>query len=356
MSLALLIGAVVPFVGNRTALADEALPSVWIQISPIVNQVNLNSGEQYDSKLKITNVGAEEFDFKVYASEYYVTDLTYEPIYGQPSPRSEIARWVSFDQTEYKSIKPNEVIEVPYHVAVPADAPGGGQYAVLFAETLGGSNAQGASTAIQTVNRVGSLLYAKMGGETRETGEVTSLTQDGLFFESPIWSETVVKNTGNVDFPVHYSFTVKSLFGDRELYSNSMDKLILPDTSRQMRLEWQDAPLIGLFQVSDEVSFLNKTQASEERLVLIAPLWLLIVVGVVLLLIIVIVVALIMSKVKARRRLRAERARKAEKAKQTKEEKAEPVKKDEKSEKSNKTEPPKEDKKLEKSEESTKSK
>jgi hypothetical protein len=294
-----------PLVGAPAVSAeDQAKPNIWIQVSPVANQLKLSPGDEYDGKLKVTNIGVEAFDFKVYASEYYATDMEYEPIFGQESARSQIARWVSFGQTEYPELQPDISVDVPYHVSVPADAPGGGQYAVLFAETISrdDTGATPGASSIKTVSRVGSLLYAKISGETRETGELVSLRQDNLFLSPPIGSELVVKNTGNVDFSVHYSVKVKSILGSKEIYSSSVDKLVLPNTSRRMELKWEESPWIGLFWVDNEATFLNKTEATDHKLVLIAPIWALIVITVILLLILIVVVAIIVRGVRNRRR------------------------------------------------------
>ncbi|MDR2524484.1 MAG: hypothetical protein LBC95_03045 [Candidatus Nomurabacteria bacterium] len=309
LGAALVFSAMLPIFSTVAAAEnDEAKPRIWIQVSPVSNQLTLDEGQKYDGKLKVTNVGADTFDFRVYTNDYFVTDLDYEPIYeGSESTRNQIVDWTSFDQTEYKNLEPGASIEVPYHIAVPDSAPGGSQYAVLFAEVVGEEQQQLTGTAIQTVNRVGSLLFAKIRGETQETGELASIDQNWLFFAPPVTAQSVVKNTGNVDFAVHHTVTIKPPLGDKEIYKNTVDKLILPETSRKLEQKWEEAPFVGLFRVENQVKFLDQTH-SDFSYVLIAPLWLLITAAVILLLIIVIAVRMIVVGVRNRRLRKAKSA------------------------------------------------
>jgi hypothetical protein len=276
--------------------AEEPLPSTWIQISPVSSRLDLSPGQQHDGTIKVVNVGADSFDFKVYANAYGVTDLDYEPVFGETGTYSRLADWISFEKTEYQALEPNQTLEVPYTITVPEDSPGGGQYAVIFAETKNPENQNISGAAISTVSRVGSLVFANLGGDARSVGELVSFEQP--FWQSgPVKSETIIKNSGNVDFVTHQEFTVSTLFG-KEVYSNSADKFVLPETSRRLTQEWAETPAIGLFMVANQVDFLSGGQINDSKLVLVGPLWAIITICVILLLILILIVLIIVRKVK----------------------------------------------------------
>jgi hypothetical protein len=279
-----------------TQATDEALPNTWIQISPVSSRINLSPSQVYNGTIKITNVGAENFSFKVYASSYGVTDLDYEPTFDSDSSYTQLAKWVSFEQTEYKDITPNQTLEIPYVINVPENSPGGGQYAVLFAETLSEGTQSTASASITTISRVGSLLFADLGGESRMQGEVSSFEQSS-WIQGPIKSEAIVKNDGNIDFVTQQTFTVRTLFG-REVYSNSASKYVLPETSRKLDQQGEETPALGLFSVNNKVSFINGDQVDETKLVLVGPVWAIITILVISLLILILIVLIIVKKVK----------------------------------------------------------
>ena len=60
---------------------------------------------------------------------------------------------------------------------------------------------------------------------------------------------------------------------------------VLPDTSRTGVLTWSDAPKLGIFKVTQEISFLDQS-FTFSQVVLICPIWL-------IALVIVLIIALI---------------------------------------------------------------
>ena len=279
--------------GATTVIAEEnELPDIYLQVSPVSTRLKLDPTEQYDGSIKVSNVGKLAFDFKIYASPYNVEDLTYYQNFNERGNYNKITNWISFDQTNYPEITPGQTIEVFYHINVPADAPGGGQYAVIFAETAGKNNAE---SSIQTINRVGHTIYATVSGDTREEGELVSMEQKGLYFEGNIGSSAVVKNSGNVDFTSIHKLRVESIFG-AELYNDSKNLTVIADTSRQVNREWDETPMVGLFKVTNEINFLGQNHYSETKLVLVMPVWLLII----LIAVIVGLILLIVIKLKKR--------------------------------------------------------
>jgi len=286
--------AVIPFL-PATAEEDTAKPTAWIQISPVNERLNLGCEESHDGKFKVSNIGSEAFSFKVYANAYGVQDMTYDPIFGEEGAYSQLAKWISFGQGEYKDLGPGENIEVPYHIAIPADCPSGGQYAVLFAETIPKGEVS-SGMGIQTISRVGMLVFVNLGGETRSTGEFIDFTQN-WWTDEKVSSSTVVQNTGNVDFTVHQTYTVTSLFG-AELYNNTSDKPVLPETTREITQKWEETPFMGLFNVTNKVSYLGQVPVDETKLVLVAPIWLIVTFSTVFCLIIALIVVIIVKSVR----------------------------------------------------------
>ena len=273
---------------------DAELPDVHMRISPVSTSVkNLDPGQQYDGTVKVTNIGGKPFDFKVYASPYGVQDLTYENSFEARGDFNQIVHWISFDQEEYLGLEPKATIEVPYHINIPADPPGGAQYAVIFYETINQDESAG---VIQTINRLGHTIFAEVNGDTKKEGEVVSLNQRGLIFEPPLGSTFVIKNTGNVDFTAIHKLTVESVFGEK-LYEDTKDYLMIAESSREAEHSWGEAPIIGLFKVTNEVRLLDEVRYDQTKLVLMAPIWLIIIV---IAAIIVLVVLIIQKILKSR--------------------------------------------------------
>lgn len=278
-------------------LADEgeATPATWIQISPVSERVNLGCEQAHDGTFKVSNIGSEAFDFEVYANAYGVADMSYDPIFDQETTYTQLAGWISFDQKTYNGLEPGDSVEVAYHINVPADCPGGGQYAVLFAQTIPTGEIT-SGMGLQTVSRVGELIFVNMGGETRRDAEFISFEQN-WWTDEKVSSTTVVRNNGNVDFAVNQEFIVKNLFG-KEMYNSTTDRSILPETSREMKQTWEETPMIGLFNVTNKTSYMGQTPVNETKLVLVAPIWFIIAFSTVFCLLLILIVVIIVRKVR----------------------------------------------------------
>ena len=292
MALAL---ATAPFL---PVAAEDETPATWIQISPVSERVNLSCEQSHDGTFKVSNIGSEAFDFEVYANAYGVADMSYDPIFDQETTYTQLADWIRFDKNEYDGLEPGDSVEVSYHINVPADCPGGGQYAVLFAQTVPKGEVTG-GMGLQTVSRVGELIFVNLGGETRRDAEFVSFEQN-WWTDGKVTSSTVVKNTGNVDFAVNQVFIVKNLFG-KEMYNSTTDKSVLPETTREMVQTWEETPMIGLFRVTNQTSYMGQKPVDETKLVLVAPIWFIIAFSTVFCLILILLVVIIVKAIRNRK-------------------------------------------------------
>jgi hypothetical protein len=297
LAIVSLVGTLIATTGTGAVESDKALKA-QMYVTPIEVDLSLDPGQVYNGKLQVSNSGLETYDFRVTANRFFVKDLTYEVFFDEESAFTQIAEWITFDKAEYRGLKPGGKQEVAYQIKVPQDAPGGGQYAVIFA-TVRSETTDGAY-GIVTDSRVGVKIYAKIAGETRATGEVESVNQPKFYFDGPINSTARVKNTGNVDFHSTHEYTVKSLSG-QELFSDSISKRIMPGTVRQVELKWDETPSFGIFKVENKISFLGKTQYSQEKIVIVAPYWLIAVLVAAFLLVVGLIIAVTLFITKKRR-------------------------------------------------------
>jgi len=271
---------------------------VQIDITPVDVDLSLAPGESYDGEFSIINRSTNAIDFRVTANGFYVKNLAYETTFDDDIALNQIVHWVTFDQTDFSNLKPNDRQNVAYHIKVPDDAPGGGQYAVLFATVS--SEAVDGSVTIKTDSRVGIKIYAKVAGETRTGGQVKSVEQPRFYTTPPIASVAQVKNTGNVDFHSRHEYVVESLFGG-ELFKGSAVYRIMPDTTREVRLEWGETSSIGIFKVHNKISFLGETQYDKVSIVVVIPIWLVVILLMILLSLIGLIVFLISRLIKKNR-------------------------------------------------------
>ncbi|MCL2085640.1 hypothetical protein FWH09_01755 [Candidatus Saccharibacteria bacterium] len=275
-----------------------------IELSPASLKLNLDPGEVYRGRFTITNRGANEHTFNVYASPYQVSGENYTPTFegAESAPRAQIARWISFERESY-TLAVNEAVEVNFTISVPRDAPGGGQYAAIFAAA---DVQAGTSSTVQSIGRVGMLLYATINGDINEQGEVVTHTISPLIFDRNLSASATVKNLGNTDFAARQTLVVRSVFGGRQVFSQTRAFEILPDTTRLINMEWDGTPALGLFNVTQVIDASYNSRADENlgnwtRMVLVIPLFLFIIIMIILVILVMMIVLKIMQAISRRR-------------------------------------------------------
>lgn len=308
LGVAVLTAAAVSF----PAFADTCTEgNTGLSISPVTKVLNIEGGKSYDTDVfTVKNISSEEASFRVYAAPYSASDENYNMSFSNETKYTQISRWISFKDKAGNYVN-EATFTVPgcteetisYKIDTPYSIPNGGQYAVIFAEGINNSNGGG----IKAVSRVGLVIYGRATGETINTAEISGLTilknadeslnsKDGKkITNAVIHASAVVKNTGNVDINTRTTVTVKNIFGG-ELYKNTANTSVLPDSTRKIVDVWEETPYFGLFWVSYSV---NAANASEEitQLVLMLPLPIL----VVILVLVAVVVFWIIVMVKKRR-------------------------------------------------------
>lgn len=274
-------------------------PDVWLQVSPVSNRVILRPNDNLEYNFRVENIGAKAFKYKVYAAPYSVTDENYNLNFSSQTSRTQLSRWIEFKQPDgnfskefSQSINPGEKQNITYRVSVPKDIPDGGQYATIFAqsEPEGNSNSPG----IRTVSRVGVVIFGRTLGKTKSTAKIANFSLPGFLAGGNLSTNSKVKNSGNIDFGVHYSLTVKKIFGSK-IYEKTQAFDVLPGTSRKVSMLWQKTPKFGIFHVTAKVSAVDQSK-TVSKLVLIMPLFVLIIVLILLTILIIWTIILIKKR------------------------------------------------------------
>ena len=262
-------------INSNTAVAEEDRPDIYLQVSPPTVQLGeLDPGTSKSGEFLVQNIGAKDFDFKVYAVPYQVEGQEYNPVYSTNNNYTQISKWITFDLTE-GHLEPNGEQKVHYTINVPDNAPDGGEYASIMVETDSG-NAEDAT--IKTVSRVGIVLYSHVGGVTNACGKILEQDLPTFLTQPPIYVTSLVENCGNIDLTASYTLQVYPLFSDEEIYTTEEtpdERITLPGTKRFNKVSWESAPAIGIYRVKQTIRFADKTEFIE-KYVVICPIWLII--------------------------------------------------------------------------------
>ncbi len=316
-TLAALVG-VIGFGGVVHAEGEEvtSTPRTEISISPTMSVVTMLGGDDIKQgsekcpkdleagcAVEVKNTGDTQYRFRVHVTPYSVSGENNEVSFDKTnSSYSQIARWISFldDNGNYVDeyigvLGPGEARTVYYRIEVPDDVPGGAQYAAIWAQTISDNNG---GTSVQTAGEAGMTIRGRSIGNTKRTGEITDYGFQRFSLGGNLEAHATVKNTGNTDYEIHYEYIARTVFG-KELHSESGSIAAWPESEYHVDINWEDTPLLGIFNIEFAVSAADATR-SEKQIVVIMPIFVIILL-ISLLTVIIIWIIIIIRKRKERK-------------------------------------------------------
>lgn len=258
---------------------------VVMKVSPAEQELQLAPGLTVGGKVTVENIGRQPFTFNLEATPYQALNEAYDPDFVTENSYTKLHNWITFPQTSYR-LEPGESVEAPFVVTVPADVPGGGQYAAIMVETRDTIDEE---STVRTIGHIASKLYAHVEGEEHIGGVLVDHSMPSLLFGTSLAASATVKNDGNVDFRVAHELRIKDFFTGREVLSpetlaadgttpGRANPVVLPGTTRTNRLVWNDAPQLGVYRVQQRISFLDQNY-DFEHIVVFCPIWLVVLIA-----------------------------------------------------------------------------
>lgn len=295
----LLLAAVVYsclYINDSLAYAAEA--DYHLGISP--TQSNLGTvepGKVYNGEFEVWNQGNKTAEYEIDIAPYSITNEKYEPTYDQNNIYTEITNWIK-TSAQSGIIEPGKIDKIDFTITVPEDAHGGSQSAVIIIRLK--QPAESDSTAVETVQQLGYLVFGNVDGEITRTAKILENKIPSFIFDPPIIATSVVENTGNVYTNASYTLQVFPLFGNEEVYTTEENpelKVIFPETKRYSEVAWEGAPALGIFRVKQTIKIFDEV-SEVEKLVFLCPLWFI----AIILLLIFLIIFWIVSRVRGRNR------------------------------------------------------
>lgn len=250
-------------------------------VLPMGQNIVLKKGKTYSGEISIAvpSDATEDFAYSVSVSPYsvtsdesndYVEDLMNSGAYTQ------IVDWVTVEEPE-GTIEPNGVKKIHFKIDVPADAPVGGQYAVLMVGQKADATS-GSGASIQSVIEIASILYATVDGEIIKGGEILENNIPGFSFNNTVKIGALIRNDGNAhsvagfEVKVTNFFTGEVIFPKEEDENNVFTEVIMPGTTKSTSREITNLPVLGVVNILQDVTFNGQTVKKNVN-VIICPLW-----------------------------------------------------------------------------------
>jgi hypothetical protein len=282
---------------NNYARAEETPDyNANMLVSPSIDRLGfLEPGKTYTRAVTTVNTSEDDMSFKVKTSTFWVEDESYEIKWGvSNSQYGKIANWTNIDPNKVHNVKAGETYEFDYNITVPADQPGGAQRLMLTIN-LGGKNDGSSFIAAET--HINTLVFANIEGDVNPGAEIVAHSIPGFSLIPNINATSSIKNTGDVDLDITYNLKIHDFFSGDEVHTIEDSKVIMTDSTRMFEQSWTEAPHIGIFNVTQEITIMGEVH-SFTAMVIVCPLWLIFLIVAFIILIIV----LFIRKASARKR------------------------------------------------------
>ncbi len=290
-----------PLLSVNPAFAESG--DVVMSVNPSEQNLELKPGKRYEKEITVYNLGRLGFDFEVDVTPYQAEGDDYKPNFTTTNNYTKLSNWITFPESKFH-IEPGTAQVVKFEVTVPEDITGGGQYAAIIVRML---NSGDEGPAVQLVGQIASLVYGHVSGaETVEQGQMIAHDIPTFLLNNNFRMSSTFENSGNVDYEVTETMTIRDFFTNREIITpetvgdsnypiGTSSSTVLPGTKRTIEMVWKDAPQLGVFRVKQTIEYLAE-ELSFEKIVIICPLWLIILLGAFILLLIIWIIARIHNR------------------------------------------------------------
>ena len=252
-------------------------------VSPISQKIHLKPGETYRGSIKVANPAAatENFYYRTELYPYFITGDDYETDFETVSDWSRIVDWTTIENPT-GVLKPNDVEKIYFTIDVPLDAPGGGQYMMLGVSSDAPFEAEEGSFSVQNIYEMASVVYVDIEGEVRHSGRIVENEIPGIVTVGKPYVLTKLNNTGNVHETAKVAITVKNnITGEtivpKEGENNEFESIVMPESTRTLKREITGLPPLGVFEVTENVSYMD-IETSNSTVVVLCPVWFIILV------------------------------------------------------------------------------
>lgn len=191
-------------------------------------------GETIGGAVRISNPAPTALRLRLYLSDWSFDPVGQFTFADAGTLERSASDWVSFSNTSLE-LGPNQSMNLPYTVSVPADAQPGTHWAVLFVESEPTEPQPGQAAATFSV-RVGHIIYVN----------VPVLASDGAIIgmfatppAGPDGAYTIIAqytNVGNAAQGVEGTFTVRNDVGESVIEAVIERSVVLPGIDRAFQI------------------------------------------------------------------------------------------------------------------------
>ncbi len=225
---------------------SNAQESLTLSVSPTLFEMTANPAQNWTSSVRIIN--GNPYDIAVYvdvlnfAPQGESGQVKFLPLLVTESEGETLAEWIKPDFKEV-TVPAEQVLEIPFVISVPDDAPPGGHFAAILVGTKS-LNSGGRKSQVQTAQVVTSLVFLRVTGDVIEDGFVREFRSAKFIVEKPEMDfELRFENKGNVQILPQGDIRIFNMWGQERgiipINKQTMFGNVLPDQIRKYTFKWE---------------------------------------------------------------------------------------------------------------------
>lgn len=244
-------------------------------VTPMRQELDLEPGGVYEGYITVLNPADAEEEIRYHAElTPYAIDAETESEKSTRATMGQIVDWMTITSGD-GTLSPNETGKVAYRIEVPTDAPAGGQYAMIGVSVDSGQT--DGAVQISDVMELGSIIFARVAGETTREGQLLTNNIPGFVTTLPAATSAKLTNYGNVHESAKIELIVKDVFSREVLFPvdeqhKIIDEVIMPASEREITKELTVLSDLGVYEVTQNITYMGETTYNT-RILIACPIW-----------------------------------------------------------------------------------
>lgn len=286
LSLKIIIPFLIIFLGWQfSALANsEKKENLSVSITPPLLKINLKPGENFSGILRIINnnpykisADAEIYNFKGLKNGA-IEIFSNKPELTEQERKIYLGSWINLKDKKF-FIDPYSFSTVPFTITIPNNAEPGGHYALIAVNSKTTEN-ETAKNNIEVIPTLTFPIYLKISGAIEESAQIEKFSTDKKFYpDKKVKFKIIISNNGNVHIAPTGTIKIfnafNSLSGEISVDKSNGSTIILPGSSKEYNIEWDDGGGILNFNKYRAVLNLNFGEINAQELSAQTSFWIL---------------------------------------------------------------------------------
>jgi hypothetical protein len=236
---------VAAFVAASLALGARATHAMTI--SPPNFDFTVNPGDEIRDVLRVYNEDpfALELQPRLFNFTFKAGDETsgIPEFYPVDESRNghELAPWITFESAEPFTVAPQERVNIPFTIRIPADAQPGGHFGAIHLGTVQQAK-EGEQPEIGILAATSALVFVRVNGDVRDELAVRDFSADkSTYGHLPATFTVRAENSGTTHLRPTGNVFITDTFGRQvaSLQVNAEFRSILPGGIRRFEATWQ---------------------------------------------------------------------------------------------------------------------